>query len=114
MPLFTMTGPYRLTSYVLETVVPAQLPGVYVLGRLSGRGVLEMPKFVGRSDADVREALKLHAGKHEGFLYERAASPMAAFVMECELYHHFRDLELPHPARAANTTWKCPVCKFFG
>ena len=114
MPLFTMTGPYRLTSYVLETVVPPQTPGVYVLGRLSGRGVLEMPKLIGRSDVDLRAALKAHAGKHEGFLYERAGSPMGAFAMECELFHHFRDLELPHPARAANTTWKCPVCKIFG
>ncbi len=114
MSLYTMSGPYRLTTYVIETVVPPQVPGVYVLGRLSGRGVLEMAKLIGRSDADVREALKGHAGKHEAFLYERATSPLGAFEMECELFHQFRDLALPHPARPANTTWKCPLCKLFG
>ncbi len=114
MALFTMTGPYRLTTYVIETVVPAQIAGVYVLGRLSGRGVLEMAKLVGRSDVDLRDALKVHAGKHEAFLYERATSPLGAFEMECELFHQFRDLGLPHPAKPANATWKCPLCKVFG
>ncbi|HEX9465609.1 MAG TPA: hypothetical protein VGB82_23655 [Alphaproteobacteria bacterium] len=113
MTIFTLSGPHPLSGFAIGNVVPWQTPGVFVLGRLTSRGALRPVQLVGRSDSDLAAALREHARRYEAqaFLFERARSALAAFEMECELFHRLRSPELRHPQRTHGTTWRCPVCE---
>jgi hypothetical protein len=108
---------YSLTSETIDKVVTSKSAGIYVLDRNTGPGFIV--KYVGRADDDVADRLKKHAGKgyYKYFKFEYQPSAKAAFDRECQLYHHFTDLDnVIHPARPAGTYYSCPVagCKALG
>ncbi len=92
-----MSGPYPLSHYSIDSNVPRNTAGVFVLGTINGRGPLKVVEALGRSDSDLAQELKQHVGKAAGFLFQRAGSAVAAFQMECELYHQIRRFDFPHP-----------------
>ncbi len=103
-------GPFLLTAERIDSHLQANSPGVYGLGeKHDGNFVF---KSVGRSDQDVRAALKQHvAGPYSWFKFCYALSPRDALEKECELYHSLVTLDNPaHPAAPKNSGFRCPYC----
>lgn len=117
MPSLDMKGPYALTKSKIDEVVTKTSAGNYALGHTNDNGAF-IVQYVGRSDSDVNAELKSKTNtKYKQFKFSYATSPKAAFEKECRNYHDFGgkdklDNDI-HPARPADTDWKCPVCKIF-
>lgn len=110
MPIFALRGPFPLSHVSIDNQVGPNLRGIFVLGRISARGVLRKMDVLGRSDDDLAHELKRYVGTHEGFLFQSAASPAEAFHMECGLYHQIKRSDFVHPARPAGTALRCALC----
>jgi len=113
-----MEGPYTYSSEKIDEVVTKTSTGNYALGYTKDDNTF-IVQYVGRSDSDVNQELKVKLnGKYKKFKYSYASSPKAAFEKECQNYHDFGTNEKldnkNHPDRPNNTNWKCPVCKIFG
>jgi hypothetical protein len=101
--------PYRLSASVVSTRAP-RAPGVFILSydrTLDAR--------IGRTDEDLREALRGFVGRYAYFHYEVIPTPRARFERECELYHRLGgdrgQLDTDeHPLPPAGKAFKCPVC----
>jgi hypothetical protein len=99
---------------VREAVAPGQ-PGAYALG--NDRGGFQVG-YIGRSDYCLRTRLLTHnyLYEFEYFVLRYAAGVLAAFQVECELYHVYRQAGAPlanrvHPA-APSFRVACPYCDF--
>jgi hypothetical protein len=106
-----MTGWWSLGAVAVTRHARGGWPGVYLLADTQG-----VPRYVGRSDTDVRRRLLQHvdAGTYRFFLVEHDRSPNEAFWRECNLYHHYRnrlDNEI-HPAVPRNCGSGCPRCAY--
>ena len=112
MPIFTMSGPFRLTDDMLARSLPKhRTAGVFALGRFNRRGALEPVQYVGRADVDLAADIRRYIGTYEGFLFERASSARDAFLMECELFHRFRLIDNhQHPVPPPLSGVRCPIC----
>ncbi len=112
---------YAFTSEDIEEAVTKKSPGNYGLGHIHKEGGL-VPKYVGRSDSDLREELrqKLNVkvnnermgGKYSRFKFSYAESATEAYERECQNYHDFLsqlDNKI-HPAKPEGTNLKCSVC----
>ena len=96
-----MTGWWSLGDIAVQRHAREGWPGVYLLADTQG-----IPRYVGRSDVNVRNRLLHHcdSGQYRYFLVEHYRSPDDAFYRECNLYHHYRnqlDNEI-HPAVPRN------------
>jgi hypothetical protein len=105
-------GPFKLTVDRLDKHLQASSPGIFALGE-ERHGVFTI-KQIGRSDDDLRLALKSHIrGPHKYFKFSYAMSPEDAFAKECELYHSLIALDQPtHPAPPNSKDLKCARCGY--
>lgn len=113
-----MNGPYSLSTDEIDRVVTQKSPGNYALGYVSDSTFC--PRYVGRSDEDVKARLKTWVGvnsRYKSFKFSYASSAKAAFEKECGNYHDFGGKDKldngQHPERPDGTGWKCPVCDIF-
>jgi hypothetical protein len=103
-------GPYTLASAVVRGVVPARVPGVFILGSLRPNGT-PVIDYVGRSDEDLADALLRHIGSYARFSFEVAGSPAEAFQAHCLTFHRLRPGDnYGHPERPAESSARCPIC----
>jgi hypothetical protein len=101
---------YQLNSTTIDEVVAKKSAGVYLLDRSTNAAFTV--NYVGRADEDVANRLKqwAAAGRYKYFSVEYFPSAKTAFERECQLYHHYPNLDNTiHPARPAGTYHKCPV-----
>lgn len=106
-----MAGPFRLTASNVESHTWPDRPGVYVL-KQSRDGP---PRYVGRSDSDVRRRLNTQAREtgYKFFTVEHKKTALDAWKREAHLYHyHKRKLDNdvhPNPPKGHS----CPRCSLF-
>jgi len=107
-------GPYALVSANIElAVTERQRAAIFGLGRIAANGKFHA-LFVGRTDEDLAAGLRRFIGEYGAFVYGYRASPHAAFLAECELYHLLDPEDNPtHPARPEGAGWTCPLCRAF-
>lgn len=105
-----LRGSFPLTKESIEKEVKFISAGVFALGVLGDDGRFQM-LLVGRSDTDVRRALKSYIGKANRFKFEYYDDPEQAFRKECEIYHYMKPrANTAHPQRPAGMEWVCPEC----
>jgi hypothetical protein len=104
-------GPYSLTDEDIASNVSASLPGVYALGSFRPDGSCSV-EYVGRSDEDIRERLRLHTPRsHPQFYFTYCQSEEEAYRIECELFHAFHPPEnYVHPTRPQHSDLQCAMC----
>lgn len=106
-----LTGPFRLSYEGIDVAVRKDLPGVFALGSMDHKGRFCLSK-VGRSDANVKEALRMFIASEPLFKFSYEAGAERAFLKECELFHKFRPQgNMLHPSRPAGTALTCPHCQ---
>ena len=108
-----MEGPYDMTSEQIDANITKTSPGNYALG-YTKNGIFKV-QYVDRADSDVASRLKDHLDEeYEKFKFCYASSPTDAYLRECKNFHDFGgSLKLHnkiHPAKPADSKWKCPVC----
>jgi hypothetical protein len=105
-----------LVPTIVRILVPAGMPGVYLLGRVDKLSSSFVPHYVGRSDFDVRERLTRHEkmplATH--FYIQMCSSAEEAFTKECFYWHILQDEELLtnriHPDSPSRVRLQCPYC----
>jgi len=112
-------GPFDFDEETIDREVEDNRIGNYALGykRESDGGFV--PKYVGRSDTDLKKELKAKlptkSSTRQKFMFGYAGDRKEAFEKECKNYHDFRhQLENDiHPRRPDGTDYRCPVkdCK---
>lgn len=106
-----MYGPLPLTVESIDKQIQANSPGVYELGSVRNR--IFVGKLVGRSDADLRTALRAHLnGSHRHFRFAYALAARDAFEKECRLYHSLAVLDHAHPLPPTDGDYECPGCQY--
>ena len=106
-----LTGPFRLSYEGIDVAVRKEMPGVFALGSMDNAGRFCLSK-VGRSDVNVKEALRMFIASESLFKFSYEAGAERAFFKECELFHKFRPQgNMLHPSRPAGTALTCPHCQ---
>ena len=106
-----LVGPFRLSAEAIEVAVRRDSPGVFALGNIDQHGRFLLNR-VGRSDSDLREALKNFVGSDTLFKFIYLYDPRVAFEKECELFHTFHpSSNFIHPHCLPETGWTCPYCR---
>lgn len=115
--MWQKTTAHRFTPDSIRKAVPDGVPGVYVLGEITSDGFL--PKYVGRSDTNVRKRLLTHNYLYDYsyFLIEVVSTPGQAYLNEAKWWHDCltKDIELAnkiHPDSPAGAAHECPFCTF--
>ena len=84
---------------------------MFALGSMDNAGRFCLSK-VGRSDVNVKEALRMFIASESLFKFSYEAGAERAFFKECELFHKFRPQgNMLHPSRPAGTALTCPHCQ---
>ncbi len=108
-----MTGWWSLGERAVISHTWPDWPGVYMLAKS-----IRIPRYVGRSDDNVRGRLLKWVGsrKYSLFSVEHIRNPVEAFLRECGLYHYYRNQldNKVHPGRPRGCRDKCPKCSYFG
>lgn len=104
-------GPFSLDHVTIQRVVTRVSPGAYALGYTNDKGSFVV-SYVGRSDDNLASRLSNWVGQYDQFKAGYFDSPKQAFEKECKMFHDFggtKSLDNKiHPARPANSGWKCP------
>lgn len=110
MPAPRLYGPFALSEERVYGRLQANSPGVFALGSTTA-GTFAIQR-IGRSDEDLRTALKAHlGGPYEQFKFTYALSPRDAFEKECQLFHGLAGLDVSdHPRAPKDTDVICPAC----
>jgi hypothetical protein len=99
---------YKLQPWLVRALIPVNTVGTYVLYRA------DEPVYVGRSDRDLQQRLLQHAAccRGEYFGYDALWHPLAAFEVECSLYHALgHDVDnVIHPDHPDHLKAECPFC----
>jgi hypothetical protein len=108
---FELSGVSPFTVNAIENAVKKIAPGVFVLDPPDPRGGSPVG-FVGRSDADVSDALQRNVkGGYKKFQFTYAKTALDAFKMECQMWHEWKPVANPvHPVRPKGTVVPCIVC----
>jgi hypothetical protein len=107
----SLSSTIALTDREIDGSKVRNRPGVYVLGAGTVAGNI-VPRFVGRSEEDLKGRLKQHVGGESHFAFAHTSSAMGAYRAECELFHHLKPANnKAHPKLPKGTTWQCPWCK---
>jgi len=112
MPETSLGAFYDLDDETIDRIVTSKSAGAYCLGPLNADTGNFVPKYVGRSDDDIKARLKNWSGKYPKFKFKYYSTAKAAYEKECRLYHDWLkqlDNEI-HPAKPEGSDWKCPVC----
>lgn len=109
-----LQGPFSHNNETIDETVKHTAPGNYALGATNAGGTF-IVKYVGRSDVDLNQELKVRLDKgHPQFKAAYASSAKEAFEKECSNFHDFggtKSLENEiHPAKPKNSNWRCPYC----
>ena len=115
MPTLGMEGTYRLTQEMIDERIIKICPGNNAVGRKDESGKF-LVSVIGRSDLDLKSALKSWIGRTNKalFKFRYATSARDAFGIECENYHDFiQKRKGKHPARPDGANWRCPRCDFY-
>ena len=90
--------------------------GVYILFKVGSKTATEItfkPYYVGRSDSNLRERIKISAKerKCKYFWFKETTSPKNAYLLECEYYHKYEGIldNGIHPDVPDGTYWRCPI-----
>ncbi len=98
-----------MSPWLIRALIPASVVGTYVLYTSTG-----VPRYVGRSDTDVRRRLLRHCTDRAGsyFSYDVHHTPANAFEMECALFHALSPhlVNRIHPDRPNFHTTSCTFC----
>ncbi len=118
MASLEMQGAFDLTNVKIDELITSACVGNYALGVISAKTNKFVVKYVGRSETDLNTRLKQHVGgRHTKFKFSFASSPQEAFEKVCKNFHDFGGIKKLgnniHPARPADTDWKCPCCDKF-
>lgn len=103
---------YRFQVEVIDRVVVPGQPGNYVIGERSETGEF-FPRFIGRSDTDVRSELKSKLGVvRYPFFKVSNSGPRNAYDLECAQYHTFRAQldNKTHPVGPPGSGLTCFLC----
>lgn len=106
---------YDFNSQTIDKKVKPKLVGNYALGYIGERGGF-VPKYVGRSDTDLKAELEKRLsdrefGKYKKFKFSYEDSRKAAYEKECQNYHDFDEDKLDnkkHPDKPDGTDYPCP------
>lgn len=101
---------------VVRMLVPSGMPGVYLLGRVTATDNSFVPRYIGRSDFNLRQRLanheKLPLTTH--FCFHPCESIEESFTRECFYWHALCDepwlLNSIHPDSPSQTGLQCPYC----
>lgn len=100
----------RLKPWLVRALIPPRMIGTYVLYTASG-----VPRYIGRSDTDIRRRLLRHSSEQSGdyFTFDIHNSPANAFDMECALFHALAPslLNRIHPDRPNFHRTGCAFCR---
>ena len=105
-----MRGPFVLTKYYVDMVVPHNRLGVFALSNArDGFDVLV------RSEKNACDEIKTYFSQYKYFWIRPASSPRDAFAIECEVYHSRMAQRCNgngngHPKAPEASGWHCPVC----
>jgi hypothetical protein len=108
-------GPLDFEEVAIKKKVAEDSIGNFALGYVKQSTGGFVPKYVGRSDSDVRgellAKLETKSPTRQKFKFDYAHSVKEAFDMECENYHDFiKQLENEiHPRRPDGKDYPCPV-----
>lgn len=106
-----MSGWWSLGDRAVVSHVRDGWAGVYMLADTPG-----IPRYVGRSDVNLRSRLRQHAAAEEYryFYVEHHRSADDAFHRESGLYHHYiHQLDnLVHPGVPRGCRGGCPRCSY--
>jgi hypothetical protein len=99
---------YRLTPDVIQSIVPSQRIGTYVLIK---DGVVS---YVGRSDTDIQRRLLAHYAvtRADYFRFQLHTTVEQACVAECAAYHALKNqlTNIAHPAQPNGLAIACAFC----
>jgi hypothetical protein len=129
MASLDMDGPYALTVDEINRKVKMTGPGNFALGHMT-RDKKFVVRFVGRDDADIRQALLGSVGReskrslfgrilgqemeNDSFKFSYAQDADAAYEKHCRSYHGFNSNNQlkndRHPKPPKGSGLKCPVC----
>jgi hypothetical protein len=130
MASLDMDGPFSLDPNEVARIVSRAGPGNFALGKLD-RNKRFVVRYVGRDDANVRDAILQAAqqiarpvglmarmmGKDDNadaFKFSYAADAEAAYGKHCRTYHGFNSKNQldnkGHPKPPKGALAKCPVC----
>jgi hypothetical protein len=104
-----MRGPFVLSKYGVDMVVPPRMLGVVALSNT--RDSLEVIK---RTDRSACEEIKSYFNQYKYFWVEFASCAKEAFQIECEIFHGQlakKSNGRVHPKAPAESAWHCPVCQ---
>ncbi|MBU1211188.1 MAG: hypothetical protein KJ587_07940 [Alphaproteobacteria bacterium] len=105
-----LKGPYRLTADGIDAAILEAEKGVFALGHEDYEGRFRIA-HVGRSDLDLRKALRELIGTSASFKYLETPNDRETFEAHCELFHKFKPPgNHLHPDRPKGTNWVCPRC----
>ncbi len=115
-PLLSLSyGPYDFDAKTIDSEVTPKKIGNYAIGNVSEDGTL-IPKYVGRSDTDLRDRLKVETANPKlkdfsKFKFDYAKTRKEAFEKECRNYHDFKGqlVNERHPKKPDGTVHECPV-----
>ena len=116
MPSLNMKGPYSLDAKTVDANIFKESIGNYALGTIDQEGQFVV-KYVGRSDADLRERIKDHLDDYPCFKFSYADDAVQAYQKECINYHDFsgdhnRLDNVIHPDKPeGRSDLKCPRCR---
>jgi hypothetical protein len=106
-------GPFLLTVSTIDAVVTSTSPGIFLLGNTDKHQTFHVV-CIGRSDEDIKAALKRYVRSYAEFRFEYCATAKEAFEKECGLYHRLRPADTPaHPLRPNDSAFRCPACLAF-
>ncbi len=103
-----------LTEELIDTVIPKNSAGIYLLGYSPMNNGKFNPLYISRCDCDLNNSIKEHIGCFSQFKFCLFESISDAFFFECELYHYLSDntfiINETHPQSPHDMFLKCPVC----
>lgn len=100
----------RLRPWLIRALIPPGVVGSYVLYTTTG-----LPRYVGRSDTDIRRRLLRHCTDQRGayFTYDVHNNPVSAYDMECAMFHALSPqlTNRIHPDRPDFHETSCVFCR---
>lgn len=123
MATLSMGRSYELTYDVIDDNIQSGRIGNYAYGYINDKGLFVV-RYVGRSDADLKERIKHGITdmesdptcRYERFKFSYADSIVEAYEKECRNYHDFGGhlgllVNQNHPAKPEGINCVCPVCE---
>ena len=111
-----MNGPYKLEINIIDSLISDCKIGNFVLGEMSHNREF-IPKYIGRSDSDLKNELKKWIGIYNHFTFLISYSVKGSFKQECRDYHSCKGFMVIdntiHPQRPYDQDWDCPICSIF-